>query len=881
MNGPMANLLLPQLDYIYFLYGLVLVLLGSVCFSMAGTSTLGTPWWILGLFGFAHGVAEWLQLPVMMALAPGGLKVFSGLLGAASYALLLEFARRTHGLIARRKVSPWIHAAVGLALLWVSLSYGWSGFRSAYRLLVAWPAATWTCGLFLVAAARTEALDGNAASRRARRWAALFFGAYSLACGALVPAAPFLPGFWFTAEAFVALTGVPVQLLRTLVLAGITLSIWALSVSFAKKGRIQAKRTLIFRVVVASIVALLGGGWALTDWLGRLHDQDVQVAARSSAAQVHDHLKDRMENADGAAKAAAGVLEIFYSGAGQSTPLRLDQIVDSVASASPDFVAYVLDSKGTAVAASNRNTPGSFLGVNYAIRPYWQDAMAGRPGHFIGMGIMTKVAGYFGSHPVRGPDGKVVAVAAVKVNLVPKYLGPMVEDDSFIISPDGRVLVSSVAGLQNRMLWNRGPPSTPATAAGSPPALLDHPVEGTGWVTYGGKRHAAVHLTIPYTDWSLVVLKRDSLQLANRFLGIVITLLLCIVVLVFFVAMQQQVASEVTVDDRRRLAEGRAREFARQADTDALTGLLNRLGFNGAFGREFERARRYKLPLSVVILDLDHFKRVNDVHGHSAGDQVLVGVARILEGQVRQSDFVARWGGEEFVVLAPMTDAGGAVKLAEKLRGLMETTPLGPAGVVTGSFGVAQLRSGDSIEGLLQRADAALYRVKESTRNAVGCADLAAAEEPAPPPAHIERPQGAIYPDTGYGPIDRDHRVLAEALEVLVRKVNAGLAVEAQLALQSIMEAAAHHFENEQRLMEEFDYPLQARHLEAHALFVDDACQYLLEIRELGMTASFRQWVERRLLDWFRLHVQGHDMALATFLCSENDLEPPAHARAG
>ena len=139
-------------------------------------------------------------------------------------------------------------------------------------------------------------------------------------------------------------------------------------------------------------------------------------------------------------------------------------------------------------------------------------------------------------------------------------------------------------------------------------------------------------------------------------------------------------------------------------------------------------------PSPSPSLDIDHFKKVNDEFGHPVGDQVLVRTAKLLSSCVRESDTVARWGGEEFAVIAPMTTEEGAVSLAEKLRSIMAATHLGPKEAVTASFGVAELGPDDTVETLLQRADAALYRAKQSGRNQVcraGPMQGSAAQDPA------------------------------------------------------------------------------------------------------------------------------------------------------
>ncbi len=153
--------------------------------------------------------------------------------------------------------------------------------------------------------------------------------------------------------------------------------------------------------------------------------------------------------------------------------------------------------------------------------------------------------------------------------------------------------------------------------------------------------------------------------------------------------------------------------------TDRLTGLFNRHKLDATFLSEVERSVRYGHPLSVVMVDIDRFKQVNDVHGHQVGDMVLTSIANILRQSVRKTDTVGRWGGEEFMVICPSTDLDGAVALAENMRQLMQSHNFALIGQTTGSFGVAQLEAGESVNALLIRTDAALYRAKASGRNRV------------------------------------------------------------------------------------------------------------------------------------------------------------------
>lgn len=166
-------------------------------------------------------------------------------------------------------------------------------------------------------------------------------------------------------------------------------------------------------------------------------------------------------------------------------------------------------------------------------------------------------------------------------------------------------------------------------------------------------------------------------------------------------------------------------ELHQLARVDTLTGLANRLAANERMGEEFMRLSRTGRPFSVMVADADHFKRVNDTYGHTVGDEVLKHLAQVLRAHVRKSDFVARMGGEEFLVLLPDTDREGALEVAGKLCQAVRTTPA-PAGVpgVTLSIGVAQAhaRQADPDE-VLREADRWLYHAKESGRDRVSCAN--------------------------------------------------------------------------------------------------------------------------------------------------------------
>ena len=159
------------------------------------------------------------------------------------------------------------------------------------------------------------------------------------------------------------------------------------------------------------------------------------------------------------------------------------------------------------------------------------------------------------------------------------------------------------------------------------------------------------------------------------------------------------------------------------ARTDSLTGLWNRRHFEDTVETEIERARRYGTPLSLLTLDADHFKRINDSHGHHVGDDVLREIARLLGLQIRRSDLLCRWGGEEFMVLVPETDGDRAAAMAEKIRERVAAHEFDGVGRVTVSIGVGQAGPHETADAWLRRVDAALYEAKLQGRNRVVLAD--------------------------------------------------------------------------------------------------------------------------------------------------------------
>jgi len=174
--------------------------------------------------------------------------------------------------------------------------------------------------------------------------------------------------------------------------------------------------------------------------------------------------------------------------------------------------------------------------------------------------------------------------------------------------------------------------------------------------------------------------------------------------------------TESLLDTQKELLEDN-NELTRMALTDSLTSLSNRTHMNQILHKEYSRFERHNQRFGIIMLDIDHFKAINDTRGHDAGDQVLKKLARLFEGAIRSSDFVARWGGEEFLICCTTIEEDDLLPIAETIRQLVANTDFAIGWPLTASLGCAAIVKGETIGELIKRADIALYEAKNNGRN--------------------------------------------------------------------------------------------------------------------------------------------------------------------
>lgn len=292
---------------------------------------------------------------------------------------------------------------------------------------------------------------------------------------------------------------------------------------------------------------------------------------------------------------------------------------------------------------------------------------------------------------------------------------------------------------------------------------------------------------------------------------------------------------EVSGDAALEQLRGRIAELEQHAHKDALTGLWNRRFFDSAVLVEMARSDRHRCPLTLLVIDVDHFKAINDRHGHTVGDAVLRKIAQLLLGRCRRGDLVTRWGGDEFAILATFCSWRDGLTLAQSLLHEVSHVDLAPGVRTTLSIGVGQYLPGEATESWFERVDAQVYAAKRSGR------DAARANTGSPPAADAGALQ-LIWRDqylSGHPKIDSQHRTLIELANRVLVAALAGpesrpVGAKLLTSLDALLEHLTQHFANEEEILAQVGYPRLRQHQLAHAHLLAKAT----ELRALAVAGE-------------------------------------------
>jgi diguanylate cyclase (GGDEF)-like protein/hemerythrin-like metal-binding protein/PAS domain S-box-containing protein len=266
--------------------------------------------------------------------------------------------------------------------------------------------------------------------------------------------------------------------------------------------------------------------------------------------------------------------------------------------------------------------------------------------------------------------------------------------------------------------------------------------------------------------------------------------------------------------------------------TDPLTGVKNRKAFEHEAKQLLNSFSRNRTPASLIMADIDHFKRVNDTFGHPVGDQALIAFAKILTEQSRASDSVTRVGGEEFALLLPNTEEAGAYTVAEKIRDAVSRFEFDEVGQITASFGVAEILPDEDLTSWYTRADTALYIAKHSGRNCTVTSEM----------LNVSADEVQILPwrsefESGNEEIDQEHRELFLVGERLMKAYYDQDHEKEKAVLEELFDLLAEHFENEEQILHEAGYLDLVAHREIHQSLLESA-DFWKRLQERGRVQS-------------------------------------------
>ncbi|GEM_PF-1368541 len=386
-------------------------------------------------------------------------------------------------------------------------------------------------------------------------------------------------------------------------------------------------------------------------------------------------------------------------------------------------VVYLLDHNGIVLFSSNHADADSFIGHNFKSRYYFQQAKLGLPAQQIGLGLVTGKFGAYFAQPIIKEAEQDDAPA--------RFMGALVIKDSFDL-PLARKSNESVDELATGnvksltlVLNTNGEVASSSDKRWIGKKIAQDTLNLEAKILHINdiEYYASSTALKDFPGWHIIRLQPASSWVEDAFAplitraGIVYLTMLAAV----FVAMLRLYKRVATSIRKREIAHRRLRlshqRYRRLSYRDPLTGLSNRRAYENDLRRELQRAVRYQHPLSVALLDIDFFKKINDLHGHDVGDRTLKYFADLIKSNIRETDMAYRFGGEEFILLLPETPLAEA----ELLLGRIQTALADSDAEVpfTFSCGITDHHNSDTPDTIFERADALLYHVKENGRNAI------------------------------------------------------------------------------------------------------------------------------------------------------------------
>jgi len=535
----MAEFLKENIDYIFFIYGLSFIIAAAMCYMLKHLRSQTLPWGKLFYFTLLHGVNEWLDLT---AISFGDNPVFGisrTVLMLLSFIFLFEFGRSSIELKRGRPMSSWFHAPLLLVAL-AGAVYGPREFniaaRYGYGIFGSFTAAL---GLFYFS---KGIYDKNLAYLRPSSYA---FFVYALTSGGIVPSASFFPASMLNYDNFLIVFHFPVQLLRSLAAIAIAISLYNYFQASNGESREPKKMRPVYKnFEIITLISVLILGWSVVSLVDNTIYAQMHSKNTANAELLSNHIINELDESDYFINIFTRDISKFIKNDDRIEENRLDIFtshLDAFSASVPETVFYLMDTNGVTVASSNRAEPDSFLGNNYAFRPYFINAMKGEISHYYAWGITSKKRGYYISAPLRNGSGKIIGVVTIKNNIENLKNEFQKHKHSFLVNPDGVIFYSSIAELvfscmnpisaerQKAIIDSKQFPSVNFTP------IFNAAPSGGRTVLFQGEKYDVTIQYINNEKWAVMVLSPLGSLSHYRFLTIVIICVLCVLVINFFV----------------------------------------------------------------------------------------------------------------------------------------------------------------------------------------------------------------------------------------------------------------------------------------------------------------------------------------------------------
>jgi PAS domain S-box-containing protein len=532
-----------QMDFIFFFKGLAFFLVLAVSFLFRRDSAQRLPWHWFGLFALTQGIAAWLSLAGMnfSGSAPYILTI-GAILQIVSWIFLAEFGRSGVSQALGRDTGLWL---IALLLMLTALGglKGWVGIEltSRYALGLAG-------GLWAAAALFLEGHNRPSKERGGSLTAGISVALYALSVALFRPIHLASPGSFFTEDAFMNFTGIPLVFCQALLAFGMAAGIYGfLSWRHRAEDSPETRyRSRYMFAMLTTLAIILGLGSVLTlylgDWAHKRHER-VKAEAQEFATIVVSRLNTEFKRMEEGVESLADVswLSSALQYPDNDDMGRVNALLDRYRENLNASVCYIMNSSGTTVASSNRNAPDSFIGKNYGFRPYFKQAIAGKTGRYFAMGVTSKIPGYYVSQQIRDPRRRgFKAVAVVKVTLtnVAKELQAAGDKGNSIISladPRGVVFLSSQPDMIFKSLWpvEEKDQADLKEQYGKDQynAIFSSRIGDGSKVDYQGKNYLGSFAGTIHAGWSVFYFRPIELVGAYRLVGIAVACLLALLAL--------------------------------------------------------------------------------------------------------------------------------------------------------------------------------------------------------------------------------------------------------------------------------------------------------------------------------------------------------------